>query len=147
MIIRPSLLLFALLAGYVLGHVWPIIAAKSQTYAVATITSIHFDRDKNYNESNFGLGLERKVSDDWSISAGYFRNSFDRQTEYVFAGYTPVEIMGWRTGLVMGGVTGYEDGVSPWFTGIAMRDYGRIGVNLVFSGAGIAIQVKYKISR
>jgi len=116
--------------------------AFSQTYVVATITSLHFDRSKHYNENNFGLGLERRLSDAWSVSTGYFRNSFDRTTVYGFAGYTPFDIAGWRMGTVVGGVTGYDDGVSPWLTGIAMRDFGRIGINLVFSPAGIALQLK-----
>lgn len=137
-----------LVIGYALAFVTvPLVAiwASAQTYVVATITSYHFDRDKTYNENNFGLGLEQRISDDWSVSAGFFRNSFDRQTEYAFAGYTPMEIAGWRTGVVMGGVTGYEDGISPWFTGVATRDFGSIGVNFVFSPAAVAIQLKVRI--
>jgi hypothetical protein len=132
------------MAGYIAAYLTiPLLAAvaDAQTYAVATITSWHFDRDKSYNEKNLGLGLEHRLSDDWSVSAGFFRNSFDRHTNYVFAGYTPLEVMGWRTGVVMGAVTGYEDRPSPWLTGVATRDYGRVGINLVFSAAGIALQL------
>jgi len=144
--LRRALLYLAL--GYLLAFVTvPLVAmvVSAQTYAVATITSWHFDRDKKYNESNFGLGIEQRLNQEWSISAGYFRNSFDRHTNYAFVGYTPVEVMGWRTGLVMGGVTGYEEGVSPWLTGIATRDFGSIGLNIVFAPAGIAIQVKVRL--
>lgn len=146
--LRRALIYLAL--GYVLAFVTtPLVAmlVQAQTYAVATITSWHFDRDKKYNENNFGLGIEQRLNQDWSISAGYFRNSFDRHTNYALASYTPLQYGDWRLGVVMGGVTGYEDGVSPWLTGVATRDYGRIGINLVFSVAGIALQVKYRFSR
>ena len=121
--------------------------ALSQTYLTATLASYHFDRDKPYRESNPGLGIEQKLNSGWSISAGFFRNSFNRHTNYVFAGYTPLHFESWRVGAVMGAVTGYENGVSPWLTGIATRDYGRIGLNVVFSAAGIALQLKYQLSR
>ena len=121
--------------------------ALSQTYLTATLASYHFDRDKPYRESNPGLGIEQKLNSGWSISAGFFRNSFNRHTNYVFAGYTPLQVSDWRVGAVMGAVTGYENGVSPWFTGIATRDYGRIGLNIVFSTAGVALQVKYRLQR
>lgn len=146
--LRRALLYLAL--GYLLAFLTtPLLAlvAEAQTYAVMTLTSFHFDRDKQYNENNVGLGLEHRVNDDWSISAGFFRNSFDRHTNYLFAGYTPVEVAGWRTGVVMGAVTGYENGASPWLTGVAMRDFGRIGINLVFSGAAIAVQLKVSLDR
>ena len=121
-------------------------AAFSQTSLVATLASYHFDRSKEYNESNLGLGIEQKLNSEWSISAGFFRNSFNRHTNYVFAGYTPLHFDSWRVGAVIGGVTGYENGVAPWLTGIATRDYGRIGLNIVFSTAGVALQVRYQLS-
>lgn len=144
--LRRALLYLAL--GYLLAFLTtPLVAliANAQTYAVATLASYHFDRDKRYREINPGLGLEHRLSDTWSVSAGFFRNSFDRHTNYVFAGYTPVEVMGWRTGVVAGAVTGYEDRASPWFTGVATRDFGSIGVNIVFAASAIALQVKVKL--
>ena len=146
MFVRGVLVGIALmLAG--IAAVGMLAKALSQTYMVATITSFHFDRSKHYNESNFGIGIERRLNEKWSVSTGYFRNSFDRHTNYVFAGYTPLQVSDWRVGAVIGGVTGYENGVSPWLTGIATRDYGRVGINIVFSAAGIALQVKYQLSR
>lgn len=119
--------------------------AFSQDYIVSTVTSFHFDRNKDYNEKNLGIGIERRFSEEWSASTGYFRNSFDRDTVYVFAGYTPMRIAGWRTGVVFGAVTGYENRVSPWVTGLLMRDFGRVGVNLVVAPAGLALQLKWAL--
>lgn len=119
--------------------------AFSQTYAVTTVTAYHFDRHKGYNERNFGLGIEQRVTENWSVSAGYFKNSFYRKTVYVLGSYTPVELLGWRVGATMGGVTGYTRGVAPWLTGVAMRDFGPMGVNIAFSYVGVAMQLKWRI--
>ncbi len=144
--LRRALLYIAL--GYMLAFVTvPLMAmfAEAQTYAVATLAAYHFDRSKEYREFNPGLGLEHRYSNEFSVSAGFFRNSFDRHTNYLFAAYTPVELGGWRTGVIAGGVTGYEEGASPWFSGVAMRDFGSVGVNLVFATSGIALQIKLKV--
>lgn len=133
--------------GVLIGQVaLPLMAliASAQTFAVATVTSYHFDRSKEYNERNGGIGLERRYSDNWSGSVGYFRNSFNRDTLYLFAGYTPIRYRDWRLGVVFGGVTGYDNRVSPWITGVATRDFGRFGVNLVFAPAAVALQLKYR---
>lgn len=146
--LRRAVLYIAL--GYVLAFVTvPLVSlmAAAQTYAVATLASYHFDRKKDYNENNFGLGIEHRFSDAWAMSAGFFRNSFDRHTNYVFAGYTPIQYAGWRVGAVVGGVTGYSEGVDPWLTGIATRDFGRVGLNLVFSPAGVALQIKLMVGK
>lgn len=145
MSLRRLLLVF--IAGYVVAYLTiPLLAlvVHAQDYLVATVTSYHYDRSKDYNESNFGLGIERRYSDECAWSVGYFKNSLYRNTVYVFAGYTPYRYMGWRYGVVVGAVTGYESGVSPWLTGVATRDYGRFGVNIVLAASAIALQVKVK---
>ena len=145
MSLRRILLVF--LAGYVVAYLTiPLLAlvVHAQDYLVATVTSFHFDRSKDYNESNFGLGIERRYSDEWAGSVGYFKNSFYRNTVYVFAGYTPYRYGEWRYGVVVGAVTGYENNVSPWITGVATRDYGRFGVNIVLAASAMALQVKVK---
>ena len=136
--------MFAVLVGIV--AVGMFAKALSQTYLVTTIGSYHFDRSKDYNERNLGLGLEHR-SGDWSVSAGFYRNSFDRHTNYLLASYTPLDIGGWQLGGVVGGVTGYNDGIAPWVSGIATRDFGSVGINVVFSVAGVALQVKLKLGR
>jgi len=121
------------------------LLAFSQDYLVTTLTSYHFNREKTYNEFNLGLGLERRYSDTWAGSAGVYRNSFYRSSAYALIGYTPFESAGWRYGVVFGGVTGYENRISPWITGMATRDFGRAGVNVIFAPAAIALQLKYRI--
>jgi len=126
-----------------------VMLAASPVYAsdyiVSTVTAYHFDRHKNYNERNFGLGLERQYSDTWAGSVGYYRNSYYRTTYYFFAAYTPLRLGEWRFGAFFGGVTGYENHPSPWLTGVATMDYGRIGLNLVLAPSAVALQLKLRI--
>ena len=146
MSLRRLLLIF--LAGYVAAYLTiPLLAmvVQAKDYAVATVTSFHFDRNKDYNEKNLGLGIERRFSETWSASTGYFRNSFNRDTVYVFAGYTPIEVYGWRVGMVGGAVSGYDRRITPWLTGLIMRDFGRVGVNIVAAPAGLALQLKWAL--
>jgi tetrahydromethanopterin S-methyltransferase subunit B len=144
--LRRALLYLAL--GFLLGQITlPLVAliASAQDYLVTTVTSFHFDRNKDYNEKNLGLGIERRFSETWSASTGYFRNSFNRDTVYVFAGYTPIEVYGWRVGMVGGAVSGYDRRITPWLTGLIMRDFGRVGVNIVAAPAGLALQLKWAL--
>ncbi len=114
-----------------------------QTYLTVTLASYHFNRDRQYNERNFGLGIERRLSDDWSVSTGFYKNSFYRDSLYALASYTSARLAGWRLGVVFGGVTGYNDGLCPWVTGLATRDFGGFGINVVLGTAGVALQAKY----
>lgn len=121
-------------------------AGEPVDYLVSTVTSYHFDRHRDYNERNFGLGWERRYSDEWAGSLGYYRNSYDRLTVYTFASYTPWTVATWRMGVVFGVVTGYdEDRPSTWLTGVATRDFGGLGLNVVFAPAALAFQVKWRI--
>jgi hypothetical protein len=118
--------------------------AYGQEYVVATTRAYHFDRGRDYNESNFGLGYERRVSENWSLATGYYKNSFSRDTVYLFGAYTPYQLSGWRFGPLVGLVTGYERHPSPWLTGVATKDWGRFGVNVVWAPAAVALQVKWR---
>lgn len=117
-----------------------------QDYAVTTITAYHFDQHRGYNERNFGVGLERDYSDTWGAGVGTFKNSYYRETVYAWAIYTPWDVMGWRTGALVGGVTGYDQGrVSGWLTGVARRDFGRyVGVNIAIAPTAVALQMKWR---
>jgi len=121
--------------------------ASSQEYAVATVRSYHLDRNKGYNEQNWGLGYERRLSDDWSIATGFYRNSFRRDTVYLFGAYTPWQMAGWHIGPLMGVATGYDKDrpFSPWLTGVAAKDWGRFGLNVVVAPTAIALQVKWRL--
>ena len=73
----------------------------------ANLTSYHFDRSKKRNENNYGIGYEEK-SGDLSKMAGIYNNSFNRNSLYGLAGYTPVHMGNFDAGVLGGAVTGYH---------------------------------------
>lgn len=68
------------------------------------IGSYHFDRDKNWNESNTGIGLVYK-----DYTAGYYKNSYYKDTFYVGYRWRPLS---WgehvKAGLTVALATGYD---------------------------------------
>ncbi|MFT4171505.1 MAG: hypothetical protein QM639_03020 [Rhodocyclaceae bacterium] len=69
----------------------------------------HFERDLDLNEFNYGLGYERDINEEWSWSAGVYKNSIRRATFYLLGNYYPYELgAGFRVGLTGGLVTGYH---------------------------------------
>src|SRR3990167_5006422 len=72
--------------------------AYADDYIAITTTSYHFNREKDYNEKNFGIGAERSYAADWRGHAGAYRNSLDRATIYALASYTPSRLGKWQVG-------------------------------------------------
>lgn len=71
--------------------------------------SHHYNRNLDLNEVNPGIGYEKDVNDDWSWSAGVFKNSLRRAAFYGLANYAvwkPAE--SWRVGISAGASTGYH---------------------------------------
>lgn len=77
-------------------------AASAQTYLTVPGISYHGDRSTRWNEVNPGLGIEH---DD--IVAGYYRNSFDKDTVYVGYVWRPIKTRYLRAGLFSAFATGY----------------------------------------
>jgi hypothetical protein len=134
-------LVFYFVIGLLLGG--SCTYAVSADYAVATLTSYHFDRDAGYNERNFGLGLERSFGDA-SVSAGYWNNSRSKTTLYGLFGYTPWHLGPVKLGAAVGGVTGYNCGahVCPAGALLVQNDW----FNLAVTPVAVALQVKWRFS-
>lgn len=78
--------------------------------------SLHFDRDKDLEDQNWGLGVEYVLNDQWSLTAGAFRNSDRERSHYVGAYFMPFEWQGLKFGAAVGAFDGYphyRDG--GWF--------------------------------
>lgn len=96
--------------------------------------SWHFQRDKNLNDSNPGLGVEYRFSTIASATAGRFYNSDRRYSNYVGVYYQPFSLGPLRLGAVAGAFDGYpkmRDG--GWFLAaipVVSVEYQRIGLNL-----------------
>jgi hypothetical protein len=110
-----------------------------------TTTSYHFNQSKDYNENNFGLGVERRYADDWRGHAGFYRNSLDRTTVYGLASYTPYRFGEWRVGGAAGLGTGYNSRpIGVLVGGFAIREWKTFGVNIIVHPVAVALQVKVK---
>jgi len=70
--------------------------------------SYHQDRDANYNEANYGLGVRHNLDDNY-ITGGFYDNSEDHTSAYVAYGWEwPYK--GLKLGILAGLVTGYSMG-------------------------------------
>lgn len=80
--------------------------SSAETYIQINGASLH-DRP-GFNGFNYGAGIERTVSDRWTIAGGWFRNSEYRGSAYGYARYSVYKNGPWDLGVGAGLVTGYE---------------------------------------
>ncbi len=107
------LLLFVMFISVGCGAVQA--AEKSMAVTVPVFTRHFPDADPDLNERNHGLGLEYMLQKDVALTAGFFNNSFKKDTVYVGVVYTPFRVAGLHTGLVLGlDVSGGYDSVNPF---------------------------------
>lgn len=106
----------------------------SETWLNAGFYSYHFQRDKNLNDSNPGLGAEYRFSTVASATAGRFYNSDRAYSNYLGVYYQPFRVGPLRVGAVVGGFNGYpkmRDG--GWFPALiptVSYEYERVGLNI-----------------
>ncbi len=70
----------------------PAAASAATTFSLdVNIASYHLERwaRRELNQHNEGLGLTARFTPDWSISAGWYRNSYRRTSAYALANWTP----------------------------------------------------------
>lgn len=109
-----------------------LFPAEADYALVVSGFSWHFRQNRDYRGDNPGLGLERSTAiDGLYMTAGYFRNSYDKNTFYVGARYMPLQWRRWRGGAYLLLGSGYPSPVLP-LPGIAF-DGKRIGLNIVFA--------------
>jgi len=111
----------------------PLVDA-SRLWLNAGFYSAHFDRDKNLRNANPGLGLEYRLSSDWSVTGGRFLNSDNAHSNYLGAYYQPVQFAGARWGVVAGAFNGYPKAFGGgWFPAVipvASWERGLLGLNV-----------------
>lgn len=83
-------------------------ANAGEFYLDIPFKSYHFNRDKDYNESNLGIGLKYQIDDIIAVSAGTYKNSHYVQTNYKFVHLNMWHGYEWKAGFLGGHVTGYE---------------------------------------
>ena len=93
--------------------------------------SHHFQPDRrDWREVNPGAGLEREFTGTpWTASAGYFRNSYDRNTFYLGGRWMPLAAGPFRFGAFGLLATGYPSPVLV--LPVVSAQIGRVGANLI----------------
>jgi len=115
----------------------------------------HFQRDKNLNGANGGLGAEWRFNTVASVTAGRFYNSDRAYSNYLGAYYQPWKIGPVRIGAVIGAFDGYpkmrNGGWFPAAIPTLSYEYERVGVNVAIIPTykdrlygGISVQLKLK---
>ena len=106
-------------------------SAPHRDWLTLSGVSHHFQPDRrDWREVNPGIGMEREFTGTpWVASAGYFRNSYDRNTFYLGGRWMPLAAGPFRFGAFGLLATGYP---SPILVlPAASAQIGRVGANLV----------------
>jgi len=104
--------------------------------------SHHLERNRGFNEQNWGLGIEYKLSrdnpiaigDDSSIAIGQYRNSIRQTSHYALYQWKPLHVGPVDLGVMVGAVDGYhlnKGGPVPLALPMASVEGKHIGVNFM----------------
>lgn len=111
--------------------------AHADTFINVNVAAYHYDRkitsDNNFNESNFGIGIEL-IKSDVGAMFGEYKNSIYDTSWYALARYSPIHIGIFSVGLAAGGVTGYRGSIVKPAAGLIFTaQHKRIGLNLLLT--------------
>lgn len=81
-------------------------SVSAQTYLQINGASLH--DQSGYNQFNYGAGVEKTLSKDWNIAAGWYRNSEYRGSTYAYGRYSVYQFGAIDLGVGVGMVTGYR---------------------------------------
>lgn len=92
----------------------PGIASATTSYTLdLNLASYHLERWARHslNQRNDGAGITARLTPDWSVSAGWYRNSYRRGSAYALVNWTPWHAAlpaGWR--IAAGATAGLDSG-------------------------------------
>lgn len=160
------------LAALLLAPAGPLRAQEAaerrspEWWANVNLVSYHLeDADEflgpggNFNQENWGAGVEVQWQPRHAVSAGYYRNSVDEDSFYALYHYTPLQLGRFvRLGGMAGVVTGYpgynDGGLAPAGGLVAKVEGQRVGVNLIYlpkipdvTPNTVALQFKLRLGR
>lgn len=132
-------------------------APAKQFWVDSGFATYHFDRDKDLNGANGGLGAEYKFRADLAATAGRFYNSDRQYSNYIGAIWQPFALGPVRLGAVIAGFNGYphmrDGGWFPALIPVATIEYQRVGVNFGIVPSykdrlygGLSVQLKIKLA-
>lgn len=101
---------------------------------------------RNYNDTNYGIGVEHALNERWGVTGGYYYNSLHHDAFYIGARYTLKKdcFLGADCGVLVYASTGYQNNGVPAilpFAGMCWK-YGCVMSNLVVSTAMLRIPLK-----
>ena len=136
---------------------WAESKPLSEIWVNPGMISYHYQRDKNLNDFNYGLGFEYRYSTASSLTAGVFYNSDRDYSHYVGIYWQPITYGKLRMGAVAGGFDGYphmRDG--GWFLAaipVISYESGDLGLNFGMVPnykdrlyGALSFQFKYRLS-
>ena len=103
-----------ILAAAILTTAAPVFAANTSRWSLdVNLASVHTEAwaRRDLNQHNPGLGATAHFNRDWSVSAGWYRNSYRRTSAYALVNWTPLHWSlpaGWHIGA--GGTAGFDSG-------------------------------------
>ncbi len=129
----------------------------SRLWLNAGFYSAHFDSGKDLRNANPGLGLEYKIDDTWSATAGRFINSDNAHSNYAGAYWQPWTFAGARWGVVAGAFNGYPKAFNGgWFPAVipvASWEGQRFGLNVALVPplqdrlyGAVSFQLKFRLA-
>jgi hypothetical protein len=131
-------------------------APKSELWLDSGFATWHFDRDKNLNGGNRGIGLEYRFSGTMAAAAGRFVNSDRFYSNYAGVLWQPYALGPVRLGAAIAAFDGYPKMRDRgWFPAVVPTftvEYERVGVNVGVIPSykdrlygGISVQLKVKL--
>lgn len=128
----------------------------SRLWVNAGFYSAHFDTDKGLRNANPGLGVEYKIDERWSATAGRFINSDNAHSNYVGAYYQPWTLASAKLGVVAGAFNGYPKAFNGgWFPAVipvATWEGERFGLNVALVPplkdrlyGALSFQIKFRL--
>jgi hypothetical protein len=134
-----------------------IDTAPTRAFWIDTgFATYHFNRDKDLNGANWGLGAEYRFSGTLAATAGRFYNSDRDYSNYAGVIWQPYALGPVRLGAAIAAFNGYphmRDG--GWFPAVVPTltyEYQRVGVNVGIIPSykdrlygGISVQLKFKL--
>lgn len=97
--------------------------------------SHHQNRQANFNERNYGLGWEHKISEDLSSTVGFYRNSVRRNSAYAAVLWEPLQLGPVKAGVMAGVINGYprlnHGNFIPMALPVASIEGRHLGANLI----------------
>ena len=116
----------------------------------------HFEKDKQLENTNLGLGIEVPIDATYSVTAGRFHNSDNAKSNYVGVYVMPYQMGPAKLGAVVGAFNGYpnayDGGWFPALIPVAAIEGAQFGLNVAFVPSianklhgGVSFQLKYRI--